>query len=539
MIGLMCLLLTAEPQVVSSRIISASIFRAGLALVTREVSVPAGKATYALDAVPEALDGGFWYGSPDEGVKVRDVLTRFDWVEKTVDFEPRSIGDYLAANVGKKLRFSIPKGNQGELETIEANLLRMDPPPYGGAYFKLEGNKLRTINPQAIVELDLTGLEQTWKRKVKTPRVRIEFEVDAAKPARVRWTTLEVGPAWTPSYLLELFPLKEAEMTAKVQIGLPGWTFDQTDVQLLAGKPTVTTNWAADLAAAQGTVTDYLNGSGPKWRNDPPDPLEGFERWQDQLLSYGGQQIGYYGGGFGGGGFGVGGQFASNSEGTFARTYQDTRSTDFFAREPEINRNGGVFSYPMGKLSMKPGDRLTRVVFTSTGKAERIIEWRFEPNGNALSDQVEITNTGKLPWTGGRCTILNDGTPLAMTMAPFTGAGQIAVLKLGDALDFKRSTSESITAGETIKRPNSFTPTAWHTVTLRLTNTRDEPVNLRLVFIRECMELVADGATAERSVPEGGVQPLTLTLRASIKAGETWEGKVRYRRWGESAPPGG
>lgn len=533
MIGLIALFLpVVDARVVNSRIISASIFRAGVSLVTREVSVPAGKGTYTLDVVPEAIDGGFWYGSPDEGTKVRDVVSKLDWDEKTVDFEPKSIGDFLAANIGKKLKFSIPKGS-GELEQIEGTLLRMDEPPNGAAFFKLEGNRLRVVSPSSIIELDLTGLETIWKRKVKTPRIHIDFEVDAPKPTRVRWTTLEVGPAWTPSYLLELFPAKQAEMTAKVQLGLPGWTFENTDVQLLAGKPVVTTDWAADLAAAQGTIEAFLNRSGPQWRNDPADPFEGFQNWNQQLQSYyGGQQMYSYG--LGGGGFG-GGQGSSSP-----RVYQDTRSTDFFAREPEINRNGGVFAYPMGKLSMKPGDRLTRVIFTGSGTTERVVEWRFRAGtSNTLSDQVEVLNTGKLPWTGGRCSILNDGTPLAITSVPFTTPGAKAILKLGDAADLKQSISQTITPGEPIKTGNFIEPTAWHNMTLSLTNTRDEPLTLRLVFWEQCYELVADGADVSVGSEDVGYNPTRYaTISHPIKGGETWEYKIRFRKRGEAAPGG-
>lgn len=526
---LLALVLSANaPTIVNSRIVSASIFRAGLALVTREVNVPAGRATYSLDIVPEAIDGGFWYGSPD-GAKVRDVTTKLEWVDKTIEFQPKTIGDYMAANVGKRLKIALPSGKPGEVEWLDALLTRMDDPPYGMAFFKLDNNHLRLVNPGAVTEIDLTGLAQIWKRQTKVSNVHIDFEVDASKPSRVRWTTLEFGPAWSPSYLLELYPGKEAELTAKVQLGLPGWKFEQTDVQLLAGKPVVSTDWAADLASAQGTIENFINRAGPQWRNDAKDPFENFGQQQQQLQSYIGNnyQGGYGGGGFGGGGFGQGGGYEG-------RAYQDTRSTDVFAREPEINRTGSVFAYPMGKLDLKAGERLTRVMFASTAKVERIVEWRLGLH-QGISDQIEVENTGKLPWTGGRCTVLNNGTPLAILSLPFTTVGGKAVLSMGAAPDLRYKSTIENTVGETIKTKNSFQAlTTWHTVTLRFENTRDEPIVVRVIFSERCMEMEATGAEITTGADSSlYAQERKATYRQTIKAGESLEYRIRYRTLGQ------
>jgi hypothetical protein len=296
-------------------------------------------------------------------------------------------------------------------------------------------------------------------------------------------------------------------------------------VQLLTGKPVVNTDWAADLASAQGTIANYIQRSGPLWPNDKLDPFDGFLQANRGLTSYGGNYYGGYGG-QGGGGFGG----AGGSEGYSGQTYSDTRTTDFFSREPEINRTGGVFSYPMGKLSLNPGDRVTRVMFSSTGKAQRIVELRLGLN-QAFTDLIEVENSGKLPWTGGRCTVLNDGTPLAILNLPFTTVGTKAVLMLGAILDLRHTEQALAAIGEPYKPGGSTSfPTLWRSETIKFTNTRDEVVNLRLIYLQNCIEMIAEGATIAAEIRGNNYQlDRTATIEKAVKPGESWEYLVKYR----------
>ncbi len=528
---------SSAPTDVQSRITSLSIFRQGLAVVTREVDIPAGKASYRLDVIPEAVDGGFWYGSPD-GAKIRDVRTKIETVEKTIEYAPRTVGDYMAANVGKRMRVAMATQNPKELEWIEGVLTHIEPPPQGLATIKSDDGNLRIVNVSLAQQIDMKGLDSVWKRKIKTKQVHIEFEADAPKPARVRWTTLEFGPAWSPSYLVELQPGKEAELTAKVQLGLPGWTLKDTDVQLLAGKPTVKTDFVPDLMAARGTIGEFLARSQSRWTYNEADPFAEDPNRKEELSSYyqvywgngtviyggGGGFVG--GGGFGGGGFG-GGQFGGDA-------YRDTRSTDVFAREPEIGSDGGVYTYPLGKLSMGPGERLTRVVFEATGHIERIIEWQANANSGqgTLADVLELTNSDKLPWTGGRCIVLHRGTPLAMTQLPFTTSGSLARVEMGSPEDLKPTQKRTVEPSDPIKIRGGVSQSAWwHTTAYTLKNTRDEPITVRFAHSADCYELKLEGV--EGVVDENsGTVSVYSTARAtfSLKPGDIKEIRVKMRR---------
>src|SRR5438128_4843431 len=62
-------------EAAQSRIVSVSLFKNGLALVKREVTVP-GPGVYRLEHVPEAVHGTYWVESPvkvESAVQTREV----------------------------------------------------------------------------------------------------------------------------------------------------------------------------------------------------------------------------------------------------------------------------------------------------------------------------------------------------------------------------------------------------------------------------------------------------------------------------------
>ncbi|MEQ1932275.1 MAG: hypothetical protein ABL962_00150 [Fimbriimonadaceae bacterium] len=513
-----------EPVTLASKITSASIYRSGLTLVTREVTVPAGKGTYKLDAVPSALDGGFWFGSPDD-VKVQDVRTKLKTEEKTIDFEPQTIGDLLAANVGKKVRFGVPEavvrgtsyGQETKWKT--ATLVRMGPPPNGAVLFRLEDGTLQFHSVSGIVEIDPTGLDLVWKRKITEYSVQASFSVDTPKPARVRFTTLERGPMWLPSFMIDFDSRTSATLFAKVQLGLPGWTFDNTDVQLLAGKPSLIDATAmADLASGQTTLEGFAAGQSAKLFPGKSDPFESVVR--TELKSYSGPSSG---GGFGGGGFGQGGGGFGGQNNNVANDYSDTRSDNRILNEPEVNRSFGIYKIPMGKLTMEPGERLTRNLFSSKGTVRRSVELTFTQSlVPAKFDRISIKNDSGLTWIPGKCTILEGGAPIAVTAMPFCPPKQECSIVLGQTDDIK---TDFVSEGGPVERVTlksgikGSVPTTFNDITME--NLRDEPVEIEFRFSYESFDLECSEGKVIKVLLTETQRKSTLTHIFTLKPNET------------------
>src|SRR5687768_13449602 len=100
-----------DPVQLTTRVVEAAVFKSGLVYLTREAMIPAGKATYKLDTIPTAIDGTFWYGSPD-GLVVTDLRTSLKLVDKKDVSDPKTISQYLFANVGKRVTLVVEQNEK-------------------------------------------------------------------------------------------------------------------------------------------------------------------------------------------------------------------------------------------------------------------------------------------------------------------------------------------------------------------------------------------------------------------------------------------
>jgi hypothetical protein len=100
-----------------SRVVSASLFKNGLALVQVEVAWPAGARTVVVDHVPHAAHGSLWIESDAGGVTARRT-----WVDKPVDRGQPS--DNLQHELGGQ-RVIIRV--RGEAQPLEATVIAFPP----------------------------------------------------------------------------------------------------------------------------------------------------------------------------------------------------------------------------------------------------------------------------------------------------------------------------------------------------------------------------------------------------------------------------
>src|SRR5579862_7914424 len=102
-----------NPTTLHSRVVSAAIFKPGIAMLVREVEVPSGSGLYALDDLPDAIDGTFWYSSPDDA-QISDVDTTIRLQEDSKTYDAKTIAEMIYANVGKHLSIKVYQGSQLE-----------------------------------------------------------------------------------------------------------------------------------------------------------------------------------------------------------------------------------------------------------------------------------------------------------------------------------------------------------------------------------------------------------------------------------------
>jgi len=484
------------PVELKSRIIEASIFKSGLVMLTREVIIPKGSGAYRLDVLPSALDGTFWYGSPDH-VSITDVSTVLRINDKKEKDSAGSILELLALNVGKKVtlveRPSVPGGAPTK---VTGTVLKAGNNPYGTAtMLKLDSGGFYSPSVAMISEVQGKDLKSTTDRIVKSADLRIQFKASAEAPSRLQFIDLETGAAWTSSYLIKLGAEHKAEIQGKAQIAVGGLSFHNTKILAMAGEPNLPTTAKFDLAAGYGSLMAYLSGSQERYRGFRDDQVDPYTLLpalnannQGNVFSQN-PYIGNFGGGGGMGGMGGGG-FPMNR-------IEEATDLRNLPNDSKAARLEGLYSYPMGDLDMEPGDRVTRLLFSQNAKYETLYKWTADGNNTTIYNTLRLTNTSKIPWTGGPALVLRDGQPLAQLPMPFTGLNGTADLNLGTAQDVLVHREDKQTKlDDQVKVLLGYqTKKSTQEIKLVVENTRDEfaPLEINLTISGDVAD--GDGAT--------------------------------------------
>lgn len=543
------------PTVLKSRITSASVFKPGLVFIVREVQVPAGQGTYRVDFLPDALDGSFWYSA--KGVKVNQVETRMKVVETKQAIKPVSIYDHLVANTGKKVTMVVEKppktlGGAAEVETITGVL--QDIGRASQITLRTADGALLAVDSSKIKKLFVKGLTGTIKVTNRRADVAITFDASGTTPGVVEFITMENCAAWTSSYMVNLNNEADATVVGKAQIALGGIRFADTDVSVVAGMPNMPTMTNPenpnerqvnrfDLASGFGSLVAYLKGSQEGYRQyrgvnvDPYTYIPNLAR-MNQPGTY--SQSGYYGsygigGSYGGGGYGgYGGPADMSTLSAAAEPYGPDGGYDNRNTIDKMARVEDVFAYPVGRLNMDPGDRITRLLFTNEANYKRIFRWdlgetRMNTYGNLVvtnrvSKILRVANKTKTPWTAGKCIVTKDGTPLASIDMPFTAVGQDANLELGTVQDIITQRESKEINRESVTMPFREVRSAV-TVdeTLTVTNARVEPVEVEVQFTFDGTHIKSDADSNKAlGLNLSALNPLTRAVwTIQLKAGES------------------
>ncbi|HSI72313.1 MAG TPA: hypothetical protein VK934_03990, partial [Fimbriimonas sp.] len=439
-----------------------------------------------LDVLPEAIDGTFWYRSAD-GLTIGDVETKLRIKDRQEKVKVSSMYDLLLANAGKVVTLTLrTMGQTPATETVTGELIGSSPSQPGAPLLmKLLNGEYRSFGLGEVIQMKADPLVTEVERTTRVPDIAIRFRAKSGSGAKLQFLTLETGAAWVGSYLVTIGKEQKAVVEGKAQVGVGPLKLDATRVFALAGSPNLQTGSKFDLAAGYGSLMSYLHGNQAQYRQFRPGPVDPYT-----LLATLNQQnrqgypYGYYGGGFGGGGMGGGmgggGGFDMDGNVAFNRPDQETDLNNL-PQQAGISRVESLFSYPLGELSLDPGDRLTRIMFSQVTNYVRLLKWYADPGANSVNDTLRVNNNSKVPWTGGKAFILRDDTPLAQIEMPFTPVGQDADLNLGLAHDVVVSRDDRQIRNDEYTSPNwprLILRKVLNEIKLTVTNTRDVAVRL-------------------------------------------------------------
>jgi len=443
------MLAPAADELTSAKIIDATLFKNGYAVVIRQVTVPSS-GTVLVKEPPTAVLGTLWiYG--DQGGQIKSVVATKSIEETEQTISVGTVAEALALNKGKVM--DISWYDQKEWKTITGKVLNVS-------------NQLVVIEDSAtgnnmFVQLATISSfkgnkDLVWTEVRKVKKETAVLRIQANPGSKVNMMAMQPGMSWSPAYMIDISDEKKLKIVAKATIINDLGDLESVTAKLVTGFPNIS----------------YLG----QW-----DPLTAM-----QAVVYGGN---------------VGGGAAApmQNQSVMGRREMaaDDAFTSFVPNTGEGFSGEDLFFMPLEKILLKKGERGYYVLFQADSAYKHLYTLDLPPssatNGSgqdfARTDlniwhELEFDNNTKMPWTTGPSLIVKSGQMLGQDELKYTTPGTKANVKITKALDIAaEAREEEITRDRGILKDRYNNPT-YDLVTVKgtieLTNMKPGDVEMRI-----------------------------------------------------------
>ncbi len=496
----------ADDTPVKSKIVAVDLFKNGLAIVKREVTL--GKVgTYSINDVPTPVHGTFYIdstGTVDASVKMRDVEV------PASEVPPGNLQDDLA---GKKVTVHF-KGDKRA--PVSGTMMKIKPAKDelqgAGRFYVLLTAKGRVyVEPGevAAVESEDAGATVTRRR----PQLVLALADTDKAETKVTIRYIAHGLSWAPSYRLDISDPKTLLLEQHAVIRNELADLDGAEVRLISGYPSVEFSHVRSPLSPHTSLASFFA------------ELAGGRHREIDALSNGivSQQRLTFNNDRGPGGWNLALGATPAGEGVDLH-YQS-----------------------IGKRTLADGDTLAITVAKGKAEYERIVEWLVPDTRNAYGqhdgsgtgddvwDALRFKNPLAFPMTTGPAMVTANGQFNGQRTSFWVNSGEETVLRVEKALSVRTRATEN----EQLNKDGSGRDLIWlggrqyrkTTVEgeLAVSNHRKETISL-VIRRRFSGELVSADGDPKRQLREEGVysvnkrQELLWTL--PLKGGE--EKKLKY-----------
>lgn len=439
----------AQEGKTTSKIIAASLFKNGFAVVLRETPLVDGSAI--IDDLPQASLGTLWL-SASQGVVIADATTT-SIVTKS-DRDANTLDEILFANIGKVVALDLFTNTN-----IEGKLLSAS-----GQIVILEGGgKRNAILKSQIRSVSATSGELIFKLPSSSEKRVLKVRTTGAKEGKIYTFALERGITWSPAYSIDISNEKKLSIIGKATILNELGNLDNIEARLITGFPNL-------------PYKDIL---------DPLTSPQAMQAYQNQLMT------------LGGGGFAGGGPAGAMSQNMMRADARGKFDESFDISSLPAVEGEDLFFYRRPNVKLDRGERGYYVLFKAEMDYEHVYTWdipdtivnNFQYGGapegpGDIWHSLKFKNSSDLPWTTGTAITIKDGEILGQDMLNYTARGSNALVKITKALDIRADqTEEEVTRERAAYRlPNNGTVFDLVTLkgTLELKNRKNEAVKLQI-----------------------------------------------------------
>lgn len=495
----------------SSRVVSAGLFKNGLASITREYTVP-GPGTYTFDALGNPVHGTLWIESEGPVVARSGI--------EAVDATPEQ-------TAGAGMHELLVGKN------VEIGLRTPGAPPFKGTLIAAPGETYRararssSIDPVTVeatptmyvVELDglrsyvapdqvayVRALEPAGAAKLSKPVMVFDVGEGAPSPTVIRAQYLAHGLAWAPSYRIDLTDPNTLSIGQSAAIRNELEDLDGVELSLISGFPNVEYIQAFSPFSADATWETFIA------------QLQQRPGTYNPIVS----------------------QLASTSNSLF------NNSVFYPNREnpaPSYTVDGDVdlYYHAVGKQSLRRDAALMLTTGTASAPYEPIVEWRVNRNEyqegadlgqDDIWDAVRFRNPFSFPMTTGPAMVESGGRFLGSKTVYWAAPGAETVAYVGKALSIGVTyVEEEVSRGETFAYNRRIVETVIKG-TMTIHNPRTEAVAMVIKEDLAGALVRADGnpVSVVGSAGPGQRNPSTkLTWEIALTAGEARTLTLEYK----------
>lgn len=499
--SLLMIAIVAEERPIEPRVVAASLFKNGYAVVKREV--PLQDAEVLIEPIPNAVPGTLWF-TASNGVRIEQIVSQHREIIERGDVQ--SLSELLTRNVGKEATCKYLMGN--ELQTVTATILSVT---NGTVIFQRAG-EIIAVPPGAVAQVSGPGLEWKAERKSRKPVVRVRASGPSGSKIVV-WS-VEQGLTWAPSYSVDISDPKKLHLIQKAVVLNDLSALDDIEIRLITGFPNLIGAPLIDPMTLQVDVATFIASLARAAQADAMAP-------------------------------GAAGQWMlqNAADGQRARRFDEVFEVQAL---PGLQAED-LFFYRLPKVKLGRNERGYYVLQSFETPYEHRYEWDVQsqtyddpyyqqtrrPEQAASEEvwhQIEFKNAGDQPLTTAPAITIQGGQLLGQDTLRYTSVGEAASLKITKALDVWVNAEEIETSRERKVVSYGGIQQAMDEITLkgtlRIRNTKREAIQMRirkeltgeLLSATGNPESVALGKGARAYNPR-----YRLTWQPTVKAGEKLE----------------
>ena len=496
----------ADETPMKSKIVAVDLFKNGLVVVKREVTLPKA-GSYVLDEVPHPVHGTYFVestGTIETSVKMREVDVPF------AEATPGSLQDDLA---GKKVTITFKGAARAPVvgTMVKLKPAKADEHIATGRFLVIQTAKGRAyVEASEVASVESDDAGDTVKRR--QPRLILTLGETDKPDTKVTLRYLTHGLAWAPSYKIDISDPKTLTLEQHATIRNELGDLDGADFRLISGFPSVQfahvrsllsprTTWAtffSELGGSVGRDIAVLNNSIVTQQS-----LGNFRNPSAHGLSLGATPAG---------------------EGV------------------DLHYQG------IGKRTLAEGETLALTVSKGKAEYERIVEWLIPDHRNEYGyhdargqaheddawDALKFKNPLTFPMTTGPVTVVSGGQFNGQRTTFWVNSGEETVLRVEKALSVRTRATENEVVGKDGNRDSVWIGGRQYRKStvegeVAVSNHRKETVSM-VIRRRFSGDLTSAEGSPKSSLREEGVFSINkrneLLWTLPLKSGE--EKKMKY-----------